>query len=126
MNHIKNKFKAKNVGIISGGSPEERRVAEEISQEIFKSLKKKHVYIPYIISLDKNIERRINQYKIDVAFIVDAIFLDTNKTTNPHLNNQTLREILEKHNIPLLVQIVKQQHEQETKLPLSLLSKKLV
>ena len=94
------KFKSsRNVGILVGGSPGERKVVVEMATAIFNSLRKT-IHKPFIIDLNRYVIEKLKAYCIDVVFIVDAIFLDTNKEISQFLNNKSLRQILEDMSIP--------------------------
>jgi len=87
------------VGVIVGGTPEERREAVQVGDAVNKSLVKCG-YTSLIINLDKNIIEKLLKNKINFAFIVDANFTDSRNEYSPELGNSDLRKILDDLEIP--------------------------
>lgn len=92
------KTKPSKIGIILGGTPEEREYAEKSAHDIFRALKYLG-YKPVKINFDKHILENLNINKIDLAFIIDATFIGTKKGTTT-IGNKSLRHLLEELHIP--------------------------
>ncbi|MDO8461010.1 MAG: ATP-grasp domain-containing protein [bacterium] len=90
--------KPSKIGIILGGTSEEREYAEKSANDIFSALKYLR-YKPIKIDFDKYILDNLNKNNIDLAFIIDATFIGTKKQAET-INKKSLRHLLEDLNIP--------------------------
>lgn len=90
---------SKRVVIILGGTPEEREYALKSADDIAQALERLG-HQSFRIGFDKDISINLQNNNVEIAFIVDATFMGTEEEFTSFLNNQDLRQLLEKMRIP--------------------------